>query len=77
MPLHGIVWPSDLATEQAFDFENVDYISFVSNNTYGKPAIIAPGTDDFVSAEEQQGGNVTVLYVNPANIAALKATKTP
>jgi hypothetical protein len=71
--LHGTVWPSDLASEQSFAFDHVDYISFVSNTTYGKPAIIAPGTDGFVNTPE--GGVVKVLYVNPANIAALEATK--
>jgi hypothetical protein len=71
--LHGTVWPSDGAVDESFDFDGVDFISFVSNNTYGKPAIIAPGTDDFQSAGEH--GVFAVLYVNPANIAALKATK--
>lgn len=54
-------------------FTNVDFISFVAYNTYGKPAIIAPGTEDFAPASER--GKVTVLYVNPANLLALQATK--
>jgi hypothetical protein len=58
------------------DFNEVDFISFVNHNTYGKPPIIAPGTDDFTPARERQG-DVTVLYVNPNNITALRATKTP
>jgi hypothetical protein len=53
-------------------FAEVDFISFVNADTHGKPAIIAPGTPNFQSADD---GNVTVLYVNPGQISALKATK--
>jgi hypothetical protein len=56
-------------------FADVDFISFVSDKTYGKPAIIAPGTDDFVQASER--GPVTVLYVNPGLATAVLATKDP
>lgn len=73
MALNGTVWPADGATDESFEFRNVDFISFVSNETFGKPAILAPGTDNFQSAADS---SVTVLYVNPANIAALEATKT-
>jgi hypothetical protein len=75
MPLSGTIWPAEESTGQSFDFEDVDFISLVSNNTYGKPPIIAPGTEDFTSAEALDR-DVTVLYVNPANIAAVKVTKT-
>ncbi len=58
------------------DFEGVDFISFVSGGTFGKPAIIAPGTDGFVPASASDRP-VTVLYVNPGLVPALKATKSP
>lgn len=73
MALHGTVWPADGAVEEVFDFDNVDFISFVAFDTFGKPAIIAPGTDNFTAARDRD--SVTVLYVNPGNIAAMKATK--
>lgn len=62
--------------EQALLFEDINYISFVSSpggnsgGTYGIPAIIA---DAHVKDE---GLPVTVLYVNPANVAALLVTRT-
>lgn len=72
MALRGTVWPAEESSGQSFEFDDVDFISFVSNQTFGKPAIIAPGTDDFSPAG---GEEVTVLYVNPGNVAALLATK--
>lgn len=78
--LRGTIWPGDDAAEILFD--GVDFISFVSSpggahpGTYGKPPIIAPGTEDFTAASARQG-NVTVLYVNPANVTAMQVTKTP
>lgn len=72
MPLHGTVY----GLQEEIDFAGVDFMSFVTEDTYGKPAIIAPGTDDFAPAHER-GGPVTVLFVNPGNIEAAKVTKTP
>lgn len=74
MALDGKIYPTDDPVGGYVRFEDVDYISFVSNSTYGKPPIIAPGTDDFTSAQEL-GREITVLYVNPANITALEVTK--
>jgi hypothetical protein len=71
--LRGTVYGADGSD---LPFADVDFISFVTAQTYGKPAILAPGTDDFVRATERDEA-VTVLYVNPANITALEATKTP
>lgn len=71
MPVSGTLYPSE-PTEEPIDFE-ADFVSFVSNTTYGKPPIIAPGTPDYQPADD---GEVTVFYVNPANMAALSATKT-
>ena len=70
MAIHGTVSGVDGAD---VDFADVDFISFVSSDTYGKPAIIAPGTPDFAPASER--GAVTVLYINPRNIVSCKATK--
>lgn len=42
----------------------VDFISFVNHDTFGKPAIIAPGDDHVRGAKR-------VLYVNTGGIAAL------
>ncbi len=56
-------------------FEDVHYVSFVSSpggqgeGTYGIPAII---TDD---RYKREGLPMHVLYVNPANIAAMLATR--
>ena len=69
--LRGTVYGADGSDT---DFSEVDFISFVTDKTYGKPAIIAPGTDDFTAASEL-GRPVTVLYVNPGQIVALQATK--
>jgi hypothetical protein len=48
----------------------------VSFDTYGKPAIIAPGTDNFDAASDR-GKPISVLYVNPGQMTALEVTKTP
>lgn len=58
------------------EFEGVHYISFVSSpggqgeGTYGIPAILSDST------RKSEGLPLTVLYVNPQNIAAMKATRT-
>ena len=57
------------------DFVGVNYISFISSpggqgeGTYGIPALIA--TEQL----KNEGLPATVLYVNPANIAAMEATR--
>lgn len=58
------------------EFNDVNYISFVSSpggqgeGTYGVPAVISE------RRFKDEGLPLTVLYVNPANIAAMKATRT-
>ncbi len=73
MALSGTVFGVESGND--LPFEDVDFMSFVSHDTYGKPAIIAPGTDGFAPAGER--GKVRVLYVNPSNVIAVDATKTP
>lgn len=49
-----------VATFHEEDGESVDYVSFVTDQTYGKPALIAPGkTGDARSAVDDE-----VLYLN-------------
>lgn len=73
-----VIIPATDADE--ISWPEADFLSFVSSpggahqGTYGKPPILAPGTNEFVSARQQEG-DVTVVYVNPANITAMKATK--
>lgn len=60
----------------SFAFGAVNYISFVSSpggndpGTYGIPALISE------ERVKEEGLPARVLYVNPANIAALEATRT-
>lgn len=55
---------------EELDFENseFDYISFVNQETFGKPALIAPGPD-------QIDGPARVLYVNTGGVAAVVVDK--
>lgn len=59
----------DLPNGETYDYKDVNYISFVTGETYGIPAIISE------RATKAEGLPVTVLYVNPTNIAAMKATR--
>ena len=52
------------------EFSDVNYISFVSDETYGIPAIISE------EKYKDEGLPLTVLYVFPANIVAMEATRT-
>jgi hypothetical protein len=67
---------STLGEEPAdLEFKNVQYISFVSSpggageGTYGIPALIS---EDRIKGELP----VKILYVNPANIAAMEVVRT-
>lgn len=66
------VYPTDEGADviDPITFEDVNYVSFVSFGTYGIPALL--GGSDKVSRDEYP---VTVLYVNPANIACMKAIR--
>ncbi len=51
------------------EFSDVNYISFVSDETYGIPALISePKVKD-------DGLPATILYVFPANIVAMEAVR--
>lgn len=52
-------------------FEDVDFVSFVNHDTFGKPAIIAPGPDH-VSRDD---GPLSVLYVNTGGVCAVEVTR--
>lgn len=60
---HG---PEGTLVETEFD---ADYISFVNHETYGRPAILAPGPDHVEGATD-------VLYVNLNSIVAVQASQT-
>jgi hypothetical protein len=51
------------------EFSDVNYISFVSDETYGIPAVIAE--DKY----KDEGLPLTVLYVFPANVVAMEAVR--
>ena len=51
-------------------FEGVDYLLFTNYDTYGKPQILAPGTDAYDNDDQ-----LVVLYVNPLASAAVRVEK--
>lgn len=51
-----------------FEHDTFDFISFVNHDTFGKPALIAPGDDHI-------GGQARVLYVNTGGVAAVEVDK--
>lgn len=53
----------------AVAFKGVEFISFVNEKTYGKPPIIAPGTESY------QPHEADVLFINPANLGAMRVKK--
>lgn len=61
------VWQRD--SDEPIEFEDINYISLVSNETYGIPALIA---EERVKTE---GLPVRILYINPANVAAIEAER--
>lgn len=63
------VYPARDIPEDPLEFLGVHYISLVSNETYGIPALI---TEDRVKRE---GLPVKILYINPANVAAFEAER--
>ena len=68
--LHVKVWPTDAECKDDFiEFSDVENLSYVNHGTYGKPAIIAPGTPDY------QQGEVQVLYVNTGAVLAVEVER--
>lgn len=46
--------------DEPIEFEDVDFLSLVSDETYGPPALVAPGKDGRTIAKPGD----TVLYLN-------------
>lgn len=54
--------------EDALEFEDVEFLSFINEGTFGKPAIVAPGP-------EHKAGEAYVLYVNTGAVLAVEVEK--
>jgi hypothetical protein len=74
------LWPAEEAGAElstggdsggALEFE-VDYLSLINDGTFGKPPLLTKGEGQ--SRPVADAGE-TVLYVNPANVVALEATR--
>jgi hypothetical protein len=63
------VYPARDIPEEPMEFLGVHYISLVSNETYGIPALISDGQ------VKRDGLPLRILYINPANIAAFHAER--
>jgi len=79
MPLDVTIWPKGGGEPLVFDndvadadYVAIDYLSFVTDNTYGKPPVI---TADKNEAEATARKGDDVLFVNPANVSALVVHK--
>lgn len=65
--LEVTIYDADGVVKETFheeDGDAVDYVSLVSDDTYGKPALIAPGRP----GDARAGLNERVLYINTAFI---------
>jgi hypothetical protein len=51
-------------------FNDVNYISLIAFNTFGIPAVISE------REKKEEGLPLKVLYINPANVAAIEAVRT-
>lgn len=74
MGVKGILWPAagSAPGSDGIPFE-ADFLSFVNDETYGKPPIITTNSD-LVPPAASVGK--TVVYINPRNIAILKVERT-
>lgn len=71
--LNVTVWPLGASKEdERIEFENIDFLSLINNDTYGKPPLI---TADIGSDTATARPGSTVLYLNPATIAAVEVEK--
>jgi hypothetical protein len=52
------------------EFSDVNYISLVTSETYGIPALLSE------QKTKDEGLPVTILYINPSNIVAYEAKRT-
>lgn len=64
---------ADDSAEVEPDGEAVDYVSLVTGDTYGKPALVAPGKPG--DARAQIGD--TVLYINNSLVPFYTVTRVP
>lgn len=71
--LNVTVWPlgSSVEDDEGLEFENIDFLSIINNDTYGKPPIITGEAGQPATARPGQ----RVLYINPATIAAVEVEK--
>lgn len=51
-------------------YEEIDYLLWTNSETYGKPQILAPGTEAHDNDDQ-----LVVLYVNPLATAAVRVEK--
>jgi hypothetical protein len=63
------IYPLDAASkDDAIEFEDVEFLSFINHGTFGIPAIIGPGQNHVPDAEQ-------VLYVNTGAVLAIEVEK--
>lgn len=55
--------------EEPFEFNDVDYVQFVNDQTYGPPALIGGGKDEQVELPAK------VLFVSPRNSVAVQIVR--
>ena len=51
-------------------YEEIDYLLWTNYDTYGKPQLLAPGTDPHDGSDQ-----LVALYVNPLATAAVRVEK--
>lgn len=62
------VFPSD-GVGESIRFTDVNYISLINDETYGIPALISE------ERIRDEGMPLKVLYISPANVSAVQATR--
>lgn len=58
-------------------FDNVNYVSFVNNQTYGPPALIAPPPKSPAGTQPRARPGESVLYINTALVPAFEIVREP
>lgn len=75
MPLSEItVYPAGCKDDESLEFENIDFLSFINGETYGKPPLITGDEEGSTARAIAREGQI-VLFVNPANVAAVEVHK--
>jgi hypothetical protein len=57
-------------------FEGLDYVSFVTQNTYGAPALVAPNPKDGPNARPRATYGQKVLYINTTLVPLFSIERT-